>query len=417
MTDIILVTERFHPPWSDGVSVYNRGLVESHNYLFSRVSGVRLNIISLRSNTHLYRSTSDINDNYIHLYKQKFVNIKHYYARSIVDMYRVIKRELFNLNNSKSKIVLHVTYTKILPLILYSYMKILDKNILTDQIVFILRHFIMYRSSLLTHVSANLSSLFESLFLNQRLAHIITDKSLLYIHNIRTQFFIIPPAINLNRIKSIQVDGSVEDIQLKLLHGSLEDHFTSDYKILYLGPPTPDRFPLVALLGAITYLNRKSSLKFSLLAYFRYFPKYSRAVNNIVRLLKYKNIKYIHIGQGFLSENEKIRIMKMHDLLLYFVTSKPLITYVYPPLTILEAFASKVPVVAGNSQLLHNILGSDRGVFIKEITSKSIANAIDCALNDKIKIIYKSYNHIKKTHSLEAVSNKYYKLYRNIGII
>ena len=144
-----------------------------------------------------------------------------------------------------------------------------------------------------------------------------------------------------------------------------------------------------------------------------------------------KDFIFLHFGDGFLLEEvrkeiKKLKIEKVYQLLgfvddpedfyplfnVYVMTSLNEGT----PLSILDAFYNKVPVVATDIPPLKELL-QGRGLLCTVRDAECIARNIDKLLSDQIlreEIVRRAYKWISETFSPESLAKEYIKIFKEL---
>jgi len=146
---------------------------------------------------------------------------------------------------------------------------------------------------------------------------------------------------------------------------------------------------------------------------------------------KMKNVKLVIIGTG--NQYDKLKRMTAEDkdvIMTGFISDKDLLDYlraadivVFPSrgenasFTIMEAMSCELPVVSSDVGNAKKILGSERGILLKEYTKKEIADICVKVLSDKKlskNIGKKARKYVIENHSWDKISKQTEEIYKKI---
>jgi len=159
--------------------------------------------------------------------------------------------------------------------------------------------------------------------------------------------------------------------------------------------------------------------------------RFLRIVQLYIEKYKKENVKFCIIGEGELF-NELNEFVKKNNLEKYVIFTGTIesLSIIYSaidivaltsdnegtPLTIIEAFYSKRPVISTNVGGVNDLLLNDRGICIEKENEEKFADMLNELIENnelKNRYIENAYNYVVKTHSLEALVNNIVNLYIN----
>lgn len=140
------------------------------------------------------------------------------------------------------------------------------------------------------------------------------------------------------------------------------------------------------------------------------------------------DFKFLHFGAGELEEDVAKKIKELNLEHRYFLMGFAHHVEDFYPLfevfvmtskqeglgsSVLDAFASKVPVVSTNAGGLKDLLANERGITCEVGNSEEIARGIQVLLEDKAKkekYVNNAFDYVCKNHSIQYISDQYVAL-------
>jgi glycosyltransferase involved in cell wall biosynthesis len=357
-TKIALITNfELRPPWSDGIRVFTRGLVDS----IARAGDAHVTISNLDSITE---------------------NCDYDYAHIVtVDKYRSAPRLLLNVN----KRLKHTT---------------IFKHIVTPANKFstAINTYLFYKT-----VDALWGSKLVKCFSSVYTAHsyYMQDR------------FIIPPPIDTEHFSVRQADW---DKLFSILGASDTTRWVNNIKksdgglLLYSGPLSEDRFSYKYVLNAVKHA------KCQILIVGRFWRELNNGaisyVNDMVNYARKIGIENkVSIVSRMLSEDEKITLMNCADAIVQPFDNKLKKIAVDPPIFMLESMACGKPVITSKVYSFKSVIRNGYNGFTvdwddPEEINEAFSDCISCS-----QIGYNARNTILQNFSIDAVAKKLRGMY------
>jgi len=147
---------------------------------------------------------------------------------------------------------------------------------------------------------------------------------------------------------------------------------------------------------------------------------------------KFKTLKLLIVGDGPLKEDLKQETQRLgisNDVIFtgYRTDIPQLLSvmdiFVLPslteglPMVLLEAMASRKPIIATNVGAIPKVINKDNGLLVEPKDVTALQRAIEILLNDKgikQKFASSSYETVMVKFSSEQMCSKYYELYKEV---
>jgi len=408
MTNILVVTKRFYPPWSDGTVSYARGFVESVLEACQSREDLEVTVLSLTDQWFQKLHRDELKD-YL---KEKPINFKLFYSgkkSSKIDVLRLLKK----LSTDSSYQLLHIIYNDLDPISIKLGTTLAKKGSIIKHI-FILPIHKMFTAQKFTYNFLEKSSFLK--MINVKFS--VSSEVLRKLYGLMDGI-VIPPAINTEFYKSINPkclnsDTTVDVLsKAKIRFGDLKSVLSRDIIVLYMGPLIPERFRSKNILKSISKLKKEFSIDIGLIAVGRGFGEFDH-----IRELRHFVKKYCLDDRVFfclkdLAEKEKVHLLNEASIFIDLFQPK-LPTYagvVFPPIVLLESMSVSKAVVAGGLPYLDALIrNNENGVLIKNMDEKVIADGIWNAIVNMEKLSANARTTIVSKYSIKEVSKIYLKL-------
>ena len=407
MTNILVVTKRFYPPWSDGTVSYAKGFVESVLEAGQSREDLKVTVLSL-TDKWFYKLHRDELKEYL---KEKPIDFKCFYSgkrSSKIDVLRLLKK----LSRDSSYQLLHIIYDALDPI------SIRLRTHLTKESS-VIKHVLIYPvHTMFNAQKAILRFLEKSNLLNMiNVKFSVSSDILRKLYGLR-EAIVIPPAIDTELYKPINTKCLNSDTTVKILSkakirfGDLKSVLSRDILVLYMGPLVPERFNSKNILKSISNLKKEFSIDIGLMAVGRGFEE-----TDHMRELRHFAKKYNLDGRVFfclrnLTEKEKMHLL--NEASIFIDLFQPKLTHasvVFPPLVLLESMSVSKAVVAGGLPYLDTLIRNyENGILIKNVVDeKAIVNGIWNAIINMEKLSKNARTTITSRYSIKEVSKTYLK--------
>jgi len=198
-----------------------------------------------------------------------------------------------------------------------------------------------------------------------------------------------PPIIFLSN--STGNDARLSQYMIKSIGtASLSDITHRDYVLAYLGSLKPHRFPYKLIIEALLHII-SSGYDVALILALRGTSKHLKDLMMLLRLLEKYNLRHrVALLPRSLSEVEKVSLYKNVNCLIQLYLKMVPKDVVVPPLTILEAILSGVPVITTSSICLGELFSlypKEFLVDIRELNSRVLANKLIMAMTSDNKVV------------------------------
>lgn len=386
---VLIIARTFHPPYATGYTAYCKGLLHS----ILKLRDIEVSLVSTMRSRKYLRSVIKCGA-LVKTFKEFKVlssklNMCSYLEEQVknkfINTYSLL-RETSNIVKRHEYDFIHdLAGIKILPPASHFKKIVIFEHIITPAV----RVQDKIYSLLLNIIGINKVLAFSSKYIAES-----------YGYDNRN-YAIIPPAIDTNLYRPLAI--------------SEPDGF--DYRILYIGPLTVDRFPYIILKSIYFlrgYLGGKIKLNIILADWRKLTEKYYREI--VLRYVDRLGIKEnVSIIYKTLDEYEKVRTINMHDTVIYILRDVPkTIVPVDPPITPLEAMSCGKPVIVSDVMSLRSIVKHGVNGYIAKASSwKSIAKALYQALTEGKKVGLQARETIVRLFSIDKITGILEKLYKN----
>lgn len=409
MTNVLLVTQRFYPPWSDGTVSYARGLVDT--ILESSRSGKKLEITVLSSREKTLFPKFNLQEMKEYL-ESRSDSLKCFYAserKYQANLWKLIRK----LSQAKYYDIIHILLPGFNPL----WMRIATKNGNT-----VLKHIFIYP--------------FHSGFTAEKLVYNFYQKSnMLKLLNIDLAFSneilqkiyhteglaILPPAIDTYFYRpDPKSDCSYQALMgSPLKFGNFSEVFQKDVVLLYMGPLLRERFDFKCVINGFMKLRKDYGLNVGLAIVGRELggASYFEEVKDYIDKNNFAGCVFACLKN--LSEVEKVSLFNNVDVFIYpFQKKLRRMSVVFPPIALLESMSTGLCVVSGGLPYLSFLIkNNENGIIIEEaIDEKTFAEGVWNALLNKRKISQNARLTVERNFSIQHVSRLYADFLSKVGI-
>ena len=417
MTNTLVVTKRFYPPWSDGTVSYARGFVESILEASQSRRDLDTAVLSLTDEIWFPKLHRDELRDYL---MAKPIDFKWFYSSkksSEIDVLRLVKK----LSRNKDYQLIHIVYTDLDPVVMRLITALPKKHS-------IIKHIFIYP--------------FHKTFTAQKFVYAYLEK-INFLKSINVMFsvssevlrklygfadaIIIPPAIDMKlyepmNTKCLNSNTMVEILakaKIKTRAHNLQKVLSRDIVVLYMGPLTPERFHHKNVLRSISKLKKEFSIDIGLIAVGRGFEEsgYLREIERFVKKYDLENRVFFCLKD--LSDWEKVYLLNKASIFLYLFQPKlAQMSVVFPPIALLEGMSVGKPVVTGGLPHLDTLIRNlENGILIKDVEDeKAIANGMWNAIVNMERLSSNARTTITREYSIEKVSEAYLTLLDTYGV-
>jgi glycosyltransferase involved in cell wall biosynthesis len=411
MASILVLTQRFYPPWSDGTASYAKGLVDTA--LETSKSRKDLEITVLSS------SKSSYFPELIHQEKQKYLGIRNgnlecFYSsenRYEMNLWRLVGK----LSETKGYDVTHILLPGFNPLWVRLATK--KRNV-------VIKHVFIYPF----HPSFKVER-FAYSFLQKRSVSKIFNINLAFSTKILEQIYhtdgiaILPPSIDTSFYRPKSESGCSYQALMKstLKIGNINEVLQKDFVLLYMGPLLHERFNFRSVIGCFTRLRKEYNLNVGLVIVGRELGNTSASYLEEIKNYASKNnlSQCVFACLKNLSEAEKVCLFNKVHVFIYPFPIKPCrMSIVFPPIALLESMSAGLCVVSGGLPYLSDLIkNNENGTLINEIINvKVFAEGVWNALMNKRKISQNARLTVEKDFSIQRVSKLYEDFLSKIGV-
>ena len=411
MVNVLLVTQRFYPPWSDGTVSYARGLADAILETSKLGKNVELTALSLTEKTWFPKLHHQELKKYL---EQKRMGLEWFHTpekRYQLSLWKLVK----NLSQKNDYDLVHLICLGLDPLL----MRMGINNKQKSHVVKHLFVFPFHSSFPAEKVAYNLfrkSSAFKKLNIDLVFSSEVLQN--MYGANEAT---VLPPTVDVNLYSPNSKVNDACDVLMSspTKFGNATDVLHRDSVVLYMGPLSPERFDWKSVIGGFTKLCKEYGVNAGLMVVGRGFEKLSffEEIKNYVHKNNLENRVFLCLHD--LTEAEKICLFKSAHVFLYpFPGALRRMSVVFPPIALLESMSAGLCVVSGGLPYLNSLIKSHKnGILLQEdITEKTLAEAIWSAITNKKKISQNARLTIEKEFSIEHVSKLYVDFLSKRGI-
>ena len=415
MTNTLIVTKRFYPPWSDGTVSYARGFVESILEASQSRGDLDTAVLSLTDEIWFPKLHHNELRDYL---MAKPIDFEWFYSSkksSEIDVLRLVKK----LSRNKDYQLIHIVYTNLDPVLMRLTTALPKKHS-------IIKHIFIYPFHKTFTAQKFIYGYLEKInFLKSiNVKFSVSSKVLQKLYGFMNAI-IIPPAIDTKLYKPINTkclnSNTIVEIlsKAKIKTGNLQKVLSRDTVVLYMGPLTLERFQCESVLKSVSKLKKKFSIDIGLIAVGRGFEEsdYLREIERFVK--KYDLESRVFFCLKDLSDWEKVYLLNKASIFLYLFQPKlTQMSVVFPPIALLESMSVGKAVVAGGLPHLGTLIeNNENGILIKDvIDEKAIANGMWNAIVNMERLSSNARTTITREYSIKKVSEAYLTLLDTYGV-
>lgn len=416
MTNILIITKRFYPPWSDGIVSYARGLVDSIELLRDRREDLKLSVVSLTDEWFPKLYSADL-AKYL---ETKLVDLKWYHSNQNsrclqVDILRLVRK----LSREANYHVVHVTYEGLDPLLTRGTIQLEHTGL-------VLKHVLIYPMQRTFPIQRTSYRFMEMLGSSKllRVKFSVSSDVLKEIYGFRDPL-VLPPAVDaqLYRPAEASIDDAEKHVdalrKAQIKFGDLESVLSREVLVLGMGPLTPERFPYESILGSMFKLRKERNIDLGLLAIGRGFenPGYIREIMEFARR---KNMsRRVFLCLKALSDENKNYFLNRATIFLNLFQKRLIHSAVFPPIALLECMfaGNAVVLVGGPSCLRVQVQNQKNGIFIENVfDDKEIADGIVNAIQNRKEIASNARLYANNEYSTEKLADRYLTFLDSMGL-
>jgi len=411
MTNALVVTHRFYPPWSDGTVSYARGLVDAMSETARRKKNLEITVLSLTDKTWFPKIHHREMKEY---FGKKQVSLEWFFAferEQQITVWRLLKK----LSQKKDYELIHVVYLGFNPLLARFGVDGRHKSVIVKHL-FVFPFHSSFIAEKFVYNFFGKTDVYKKL--NVKL--VFSSEVLQKLYNTE-DVAILPPAIDTNfysvQHSPFETCEALTNTPIKF--GNVNNVLQRDVVALYMGPLTNERFDYKSIIGGFAKLCEDYGVNAGLVIV-------GRGFEDLSFLEKIKNLAHrrdltdrIFICLKDLSEAEKVCLFNHVDVFVYpFSGRLGHMSVVFPPIALLESMSAGLCVVSGGIPFLNSIIknGENGVLFEEDANDRVLAKGMWLALTNKRKISQKARLTIKKKFSIEHVSAMYVDFLSKIGI-
>ncbi len=409
MPNVLLVTERFCPPWSDGTVSYARGLTEA--ILETNQTRKDLDLTILAANEEMIPPNFHTQEMKKYL-ETESLELKYFYTPRKeygLNFWRLARK----LSKSNKYDLVHIIVPGLNPL----WVRMANRRRNP-----ILKHIFIYPFHS-TFKAEKLSYNFFQKSGGLRLLNIDLAFSSRALHQMytcnRAEFF--PSTIDTNFFRPRpKTNNSYQTLmESTIKFGNAREILQKDVVLLYMGPLLSERFDWKSVIGGFIKLRREHGVNAGLVIV-------GRELENLfcvepIKQYVHKNHldNHVFLCAKNLNEAEKICLFNDVDVFVYPFSSKLRhMSVVFPPIALLETMSAGLSVVTGGLSYMDTLIENlENGILLEDnINSKTFAEAMFVAITNKRKFSYNARLTIKQNFSIKYVSGLYSDLLSKKGI-
>lgn len=413
MTNVLLVTQRFYPPWSDGTVSYARGLVDAISETNKLEKNLEITVLSLTDKIWFPKLHRKEMETYV---KKRNINVEWFASHDKGHRLnlRKLSRKLMRTSHYE---VVHIVCAGLHPVFIRLGIK---NNVRQSTLV---KHLFIYpyhKSFATEKIAYNLlykTSIFQKL----KIDFAFSSKVLQETYGI-DRATILPPAIDTKFYmpKRRRTSDSWQFLaKSKTKLGSLENVLQRDARVLYMGPLLSERFDWKKVVGGFAKLCRNYGINAGLAIVGRGFEEVPY-LENLRRFINKKELSNrIFLCLKDLSETEKLCLFRHTHVFIYPFFERPhYMSVVFPPIALLESMSAGLCVVTGGLPHLDSLIKNyENGILLEgKIDDKIFAEGMWAALSSKRKLSQNARSTIKRDFSIKHVSELYNNFLLKIGI-
>ncbi len=401
MTNVLVVTEKFYPPWFNGIVSYSKGLVDSILETSKSRKNLMVTILSSRKNSQVPKLNPAHNLDFFYSSEEKYQ----------MNLLKIVR----TLSEAKNFDVTHLLLPRLNPLLIRIAEN--QRNIIFKHL-FIYPFHIRFLTEKLVYRFFQNSGIFKVLNINLA----FSSKALEQMYSFEEKA-IFPPAVD-TRLYSPKLESNsecreVNESTLKI--GNINDVLHKDVVLLYMGPLLQERFHFKSIMDCFARLRQEYNLDAGLVIVGRELGTASDLYLEEVHrfITKYNLSGSVFACLKNLSEAEKIFLFRNTQIFIYpFQERLPEMSVVSPPIALLESMSVGQCVVSGGLAKLSDLIkNNENGVLInKTIDGRVLAESVWEGLVNKRKISINARSTIENNFSIQYVSKLYAHFLSSAGI-
>ena len=411
MTNVLVVTQRFYPPWSDGTVSYAKGLVDSIVEVSKLRRDLEVTVLSLTEKTWFPKLHFKEMREYL---EKRNISLEWFYTYEKgqkANLWKLVRR----LFLKKDYELIHMIYLGLNPLLIRMGMGIRRKNN-------IVKHLFVYPFHRNFLIEKSAYQFFQrSGTLQQLNIHLAFSSDVLRKLYNAEESAVLPPAIDtdLYNPRCKLNDRCLSLMESAVRFGNVSDVLQKDVVALYMGPISRERFDPRSVIRGFAKICKEYGVDAGLLIIGRGFesiPFLEEVKNHIYR----NNLSdRVFLCLKDLSEAEKICLFNNAGIFIYpFPRRLNYMSVVFPPIALLESMSAGTCVVSGGLPYLSSIIkNEENGVLIEgRIDEKKLAEGIWTGISDGKKISQNARLTIEKHFSIKRVSELYADFLVKVGV-
>lgn len=406
MANVLVITQRFYPPWSDGTVSYARGMVDTILETAKCWKNLEVTVLSSQEKTSFPKLHSQEMNEYL---ENRSINLECFYTSENKyqgNLWRTVRK----LSQIKDYDIIHLLVPGCNPLWL---------RIATEKRNILLKHIFIYPS----HYGFTIEKLAYNFFQKNAWFKLL-NIDLAFSSEILQKIYlakglaILPPAIDTNLYRpNSKLDHNHQALtKCPLKFGNISEVLQKDFVLLYMGPILHERFDFKSVIDGFMMLRKKYGLNAGLAIAGREFgsASYFEEIRNYINKNDLNDCVFVCLKN--LSEVEKICLFNNADVFIYPFPKKLLMSVAFPPIALLETMSAGLCVVSGGLPYLNFLIkNGDNGILIERtIDEKTFAEGVWNALSSKRKISQNARLTIEQNFSIPSVSKLYADFLSNV---
>ena len=411
MTNVLLVTQRFYPPWSDGTVSYARGLVDAISETCRLGKDLEVTVLSLTEKTWFPKLHREEMKEYL---EKRPINLE-WFSTSEKGQQTHLWKLVRRLSRTKDYDLIHIVYLGLNPLFIRMGIDNKHRNLIAKHL-FIFPFHSGFTAEKLAYNFFRKSGVFQQLNVDLVFSSKVLQK--MYGAGGTT---VLPPAIDTNfyspRSKS---NGSCRALMESVTKfGNASNVLQRDVVALYMGPLSHERFDWKNVIGGFTKLCKEYGVNAGLVIVGRGFESLSFLEEIKDHIYKNNLSDRVFLCLKDLSETEKICLFNDTHVFIYpFSRKLSHMSVVFPPIALLESMSAGLCVVSGGLPYLNSLIKNhENGILLEgDINEKSFAEGIWNAINSKRNLSQNARLTIRRNFSIKRVSELYADFLSKTGI-
>jgi len=411
MPNVLLVTQRFYPPWSDGTVSYARGLADAILETSKLGKNVELTALSLTEKTWFPKLHHQELKNYL---EQRKMGLNWFHTpekRYQLSLWKIVK----NLSQTNDYDLIHLICLGLDPLVMRMGINNKQKSHVAKHL-FVFPFHSSFPAEKVAYNFFQKSSAFKKLNID-----LVFSSEVLRNMYSANEATVLPPTVDINLYSPNSKVNDASDVLMDspTKFGNAADVLQRDSVVLYMGPLSPERFDWKSVIGGFTKLCKEYGVNAGLMIVGRGFEKLSffEEITSYVHKNNLENRVFLCLHD--LTEAEKICLFSSAHVFLYpFFGALRRMSVVFPPIALLESMSAGLCVVTGGLPHLDALIRNhENGILLKErITEKTIADAMWAAITNKKTVSKNARLTIENRFSIQSVSKMYAKFLSKHGM-